>query len=211
MRRIKDLLRLHHELGRGQREIARCLQIAQSTVHDYLRRAHRAGLSWPLPEGIADDRKLEAALFPGGQTAAPNRQSLPDFVSVENQLRSHRNLTLLLLWQEYHEANPEGYSYSRFCVLYRRWKRKQDVVLRQDHKAGEKLFVDWGGDHLSIYDPDTGSPWYAPIFVASLATFRRKNALSDIGRATLHATGAVFCGDLARVHPRARGEWTVPA
>ena len=168
MRRIKDLLRLHHELGRGQREIARCLQIAQSTVHDYLRRAHRAGLSWPLPEGIADDRKLEATLFPGGQTAAPNRQSLPDFVSVENQLRSHRNLTLLLLWQEYHEANPEGYSYSRFCVLYRRWKRKQDVVLRQDHKAGEKLFVDWGGDHLSIYDPDTGSPWYAPIFVASL-------------------------------------------
>jgi len=73
MRRIKDLLRLHHELGRGQREIARCLQIAQSTVHDYLRRAHRAGLSWPLPEGIADDRKLEAALFPAGQTAAPNR------------------------------------------------------------------------------------------------------------------------------------------
>jgi transposase len=114
MRRIKDLLRLHYELGRGQREIARCLQIAQSTVHDYLRRAQRAGLSWPLPEGIADDRKLEAALFPAVETAAPNRQSLPDFVQVENQLRSHRNLTLLLLWQEYHEANPEGYSYSSF-------------------------------------------------------------------------------------------------
>jgi transposase len=113
MRRIKDLLRLHHELGRGQREIARCLQIAQSTVHDYLRRAQRAGLSWPLPEDVADDRKLEAALFPSGETAAPHQQSLPDFVQVENQLRSHRNLTLLLLWQEYQEANPEGYSYSR--------------------------------------------------------------------------------------------------
>jgi transposase len=169
MRRIKDVLRLYHELGRGQREIARCLQIAQSTVHDYLRRAQRAGLSWPLPKGFEDDRKLEAALFPSGQTASsPNRQVLPDFVQVENQLRSHRNLTLLLLWQEYHEANLEGYSYSRFCVLYRRWKRKQDVVLRQDHKAGEKLFVDWGGDPLPIYDPDTGSLGYAPIFVASL-------------------------------------------
>ena len=169
MRRIKDVLRLYHELGRGQREIARCLQIAQSTVHDYLRRAQRAGLSWPLPKGFEDDRKLEAALFPSGQTASsPNRQVLPDFVQVENQLRSHRNLTLLLLWQEYHEANLEGYSYSRFCVLYRRWKRKQDVVLRQDHKAGEKLFLDWGGDPLPIYDPDTGSLGYAPIFVASL-------------------------------------------
>jgi len=81
------------------------------------------------------------ALFRSQPTAPANRQSLPDFVQMENELRSHRNLTLLLLWQEYHTANAEGYSYSRFCVLYRRWKRKQDVVLRQDHKAGEKLFV----------------------------------------------------------------------
>jgi len=108
MRRIKDVLRLHNELGRGQREIARCLQIAQSTVHDYLRRAQSAGLSWPLPKNFEDDGKLEAALFPSGEMTSPNRQVLPDFVHLENQLRSHRNLTLLLLWQEYHEANPEG-------------------------------------------------------------------------------------------------------
>ena len=126
MRRIKEVLRLHHELGRGQREIARCLQIAQSTVHDYLRRAQQAGLSSPLPQGFEDDRKLEAALFRSQPTAPANRQSLPDFVQMENELRSHRNLTLLLLWQEYHAANAEGYSYSRFCVLYRRWKRKQE-------------------------------------------------------------------------------------
>ena len=167
MRRIKEVLRLCHELGRGQREIARCLQIAQSTVHEYLGRAQRAGLSWPLPEGF-DNRKLEAALFPPGQRESPHRQPLPDFVEVENELRSHRNLTLLLLWQEYHATHPDSYSYSRFCVLYRRWKRKQDVVLRQDHKAGEKLFVDWGGDPLPIHNRDTGSVWYAPIFVASL-------------------------------------------
>jgi len=168
MRRIKEVLRLHHELGQGQREIARCLQIAQSTVHDYLRRAQQAGLSSPLPQGFEDDRKLEAALFRSQPTAPANRQSLPDFVQMENELRSHRNLTLLLLWQEYHTANAEGYSYSRFCVLYRRWKRKQDVVLRQDHRAGEKLFVDWAGDALPIYDRDTGAVGYAAIFVAAL-------------------------------------------
>jgi transposase len=87
---------------------------------------------------------------------------------VENELRSHRNLTLLLLWQEYHQAHPEGYSYSRFCVLYRRWKRKLDVVLRQDHKGGEKLFVDWAGAKLPIYDRYSGLVGYASVFVASL-------------------------------------------
>jgi transposase len=168
MRRIKEVLRLYHELGRGQREIARCLQIAQSTVHDYLSRAKAAGLSWPLPGGFEDDRKLEAALFRQSEPASPPRQSLPDFAQVEKELRSHRNLTLLLLWQEYHEAHPEGYSYSRFCVLYRRWKRKQDVVLRQDHKAGEKLFVDWAGDKLPIYDRHSDAVCYASVFVASL-------------------------------------------
>jgi transposase len=168
MRRIKEVLRLHFELGRGQREIARCLDIAQSTVNGYLSRAQAAGLSWPLPEGLEDDRKLETALFRQAEPALPPRQSLPDFVQVEHELRSHRNLTLLLLWQEYHEAHPEGYSYSRFCVLYRRWKRKQDVVLRQDHKAGEKLFVDWAGDKLPIYDRHSGSASDATIFVASL-------------------------------------------
>ena len=168
MRRIKDVLRLHHELGRGQREIARCLQIAQSTVNGYLGRAKRAGLSWPLPEGLDDDRKLEAALFRSTETAAPpSRQSLPDYIQVEKELRSHGHLTLLLLWQEYHEAHADGYSYSRFCVLYRRWKRKQDVVLRQDHKAGERLYVDWAGDKLPIHDRDTGSVWHASVFVAS--------------------------------------------
>lgn len=164
MRRIKDVLRLHHELGRGQREIARCLQIAQSTVNGYLSRAKRAGLSWPLPESLDDDRKLETALFRSTQIAPPSRPSLPDFIQVEKELRSHRHLTLLLLWQEYHEAHADGYSYSRFCVLYRRWKRKQDVVLRQDHKAGERLYVDWAGDELPIHDRDTGSVWHASVF-----------------------------------------------
>jgi len=65
-------------------------------------------------------------------------------------------VTQQLLWEEYRQANPDGYRYSRFCGLYQRWRRKQDVVLRQEHKAGEKLFVDWAGDTIPIYDPRGG-------------------------------------------------------
>jgi hypothetical protein len=61
-----------------------------------------------------------------------------------------------LLSEEYRETQPGGYRYSRFCELYRRWSRNHDVVLRQDHKAGEKMFVDWAGSTVAIHDNKTG-------------------------------------------------------
>jgi hypothetical protein len=61
-----------------------------------------------------------------------------------------------LLWEEYREANPAGYRYSRFCELYQRWRKKLDVVMRQEHEAGEKAFVDWAGSTIPIYDRTTG-------------------------------------------------------
>jgi transposase len=84
-------------------------------------------------------------------------------------LKQHSNLTLALVWEEYRQAQPEGYRYSRFCELYQRWRRKQEVVLRQEHKAGEKLFVDRAGDTVSIYDPRGGPTQRAHLFVAVLS------------------------------------------
>src|SRR5579864_715893 len=84
------------------------------------------------------------------------------------QLRQHRHLTLQLLWEEYRQANPDAYRYSRFCELYQRWRSKLDVVLRQEHKAGEKMFVDWAGATIPVYDRHTGHPWPSPLFVAAL-------------------------------------------
>ena len=77
-------------------------------------------------------------------------------------------VTLQLLWEEYRQANPDGYRYSRFCELYQRWRSKLDVVLRQEHKAGEKMFVDWAGATIPVYDRHTGQAWQAPLFVAAL-------------------------------------------
>jgi transposase len=163
-------MRLRFELHLGYQQIGRSCAIGVSTVHKYLKRAEAAGLTWPLPEGW-DEARVEAAVFP--RPAIPVEQSQParsqpDFAAIHEQLRRHRHLTLQLLWEEYHEANPDGYRYSRFCELYQRWRSKLDVVLRQEHKAGEKMFVDWAGATIPVYDRRTGVAWQAPLFVAAL-------------------------------------------
>jgi transposase len=154
MRKTKEVLRLRFEVGLGLRQIARSCSIGLGTVHEYLQRAEAAGVTWPLGEDWDDDR-LEAALFGGPPRARRQRQL-------------NRHVTQQLLWEEYRQANPDGYRYSRFCELYQRWRRKQDVVLRQEHKAGEKLFVDWAGTTIPIYDPSGGPVNQAHLFVAVL-------------------------------------------
>ena len=157
MRKIKEVLRLHYELRLGQRQIARCCGIGQSTVHDYLKRAAAADLKWPLPADC-DEGWLEERLF-GQRGAAVERcrKAEPDFAAVHEQLEAHKHVTLQLLWEEYIERHPEGYRYSRFCELYRRWRRRLDVVPRQQHRADEKLFVDYAGATVPVEDPHTGA------------------------------------------------------
>ena len=170
MRKIKEVLRLRFELRLGQREIARACSISQGAVHNYLKRAAAAGIAWPTPEGW-DEQRVEQTLF--GERQVVKRlpeQVLPDFPALHSQLQQHRHLTLQLAWEEYRQVHPEGYGYSRFCGLYQRWRRKQDVVLRQVHQPGEKGFVDWAGATIPIHDPVTGEIWPASLFVMVLGT-----------------------------------------
>jgi transposase len=130
-----------------------------------LTRAERAGLSWPLPATLTE-AGLYALLFPEkSQTAAPAGKALPDWETVRKELKK-RNVTLRLVWEEYREEHPDGYGYSQFCERYRQYVQKLDPPMRQTHKAGEKLFVDYAGDTVPITNPETGEIWQAPIFVA---------------------------------------------
>ena len=163
MRKIRDALRLKQE-GLSLRDVAASLQMPFTTVGDHLRRAKAAGLGWPLPEGLDDDA-LEALLFAALPAAA---RPLPDWEKVHIELR-RPHVTLMLLWLEYKEAFPDGYAYSQFCERYKRWRRGVDVVMRQEHKAGEKLFVDFPGRRIPIYDERTGEVAFeAELFVAVL-------------------------------------------
>ena len=85
---------------------------------------------------------LMAALFGGSARSRPTVLPMPDFAELHRERQQRPHVTHQLLWEEYRQANPDGYRYSRFCELYQRWRREQDVVLRQEHRAGEKLFVD---------------------------------------------------------------------
>jgi transposase len=165
MRKIRDVLRLTGD-GRSLREVAASLQLPHTTVADHLRRARAAGLGWPLPPGL-DDEGLEARLF--STTAPPaGARPLPDWQKVHIELR-RPHVTLMLLWLEYKEDFPDGFAYSQFCELYRRWRRHVDAVMRQHHKAGERLFVDFPGRQIPIYDGSTGEvAMRAELFVAVL-------------------------------------------
>jgi transposase len=168
MRKTREVLRLYFELKLGQRQVARSANVSQSTVHDYLERFHAAGLSWPLPAEMSET-ELERKLFPADSGAAkPGSKALPDFATILEELRRHKHTTLQLLWEEYRTAHPDGYGYSRFCHHYQRWKQERDLVLRQEHRPGEKLFVDWAGDTIPVYDPATGQARPAQLFVAVL-------------------------------------------
>ena len=170
MRKLREVLRLRYELKLGYQQIGRSCAIGVSTVHKCLKRAEAAGVRWPLPEDW-DEARLEAILFPRPEPAAlqkPPGRTLPDLASIHEQLRSNKYVTLQLLREEYRQANPDGYRYSRFCYLYQRWCSKLDVVLRQEHKAGEKMFVDWAGATIPVYDRHTGEVWQASLFVAAL-------------------------------------------
>jgi len=166
MRKIGDALRFRSG-GLTLREIAISLGVGRSTVSEYLKRAEDAGLSWPLPDDVVES-DLEARLFQpsGGET----RRCLvpPDWPAVHRELR-RKNVTLSLLWEEYRAAHSDdGYGYSRFCELYRRWEGRLTPTMRQHHIAGEKLFVDYAGDTLDVVDPKTGEVREAQLFVAVL-------------------------------------------
>jgi transposase len=184
MRKLKEVLRLH-SLGLKQQQIARSCLIAQSTVHHYLKAAAAAGVKWPLPPDW-DDRHLEEAVSGAPRPIQSWRKSeKPDFGAIRTQLQTHRHLTLQLLWEEYREQHRDGYSYSRFCELYRLWVKNLDVVLRHEYRAGEKLFVDYAGDRIPIYDRQTGDvEFLAPLFVAVLGassyTFAEASRSQDL-------------------------------
>ena len=173
MRKLAEVLRLRFELKLSYQQIARSCSIALSSVHKYLTLAQTAGIGWPLPDGW-NEARLNAALFPPNPAAAivepvsSSQRARPDFIQIHDQLRDDKNVTLMLLWEEYREANPNGYRYSRFCELYQRWRSKLDVVLRHEHKPGEKMFVDWAGATIPVYDRHTGEAWQASMFVATL-------------------------------------------
>src|SRR6266542_3971522 len=166
MRRVREILRLKHECGATDRAIARSLRIARSTVAVTLDRLAAAELRWPLPATLSE-RVLEAMLYagPGTQRGSRRNKAAPEWTHVHHELR-RPGVTLMLLWEEYRLTEPDGYGYSRWCELYRGWEGRLSPTMRQSHLAGERMFVDYAGQTVELFDGRTGEIRAAQVFVA---------------------------------------------
>ena len=181
MRKMKEILRLKWDCQQSNRQISKSCCVSHSTVGQCLLRAKKAGLSWPLDPEL-DDAALEKLLYPINPSPSA-KPKMPDMAYLHEELKK-KSVTLQLLWYEYKETHPEGYQYSQFCNLYRQWAKKLDVTLRQHHRAGEKVFVDYAGQTVPIINKSTGEITNAHIFVAALGassyTFAEATAADNL-------------------------------
>lgn len=165
MRKIRDVLRLKFEVGLSHEKIAAATGMSKGAVTNAVRRAVQRGLSWPLPAEL-DDSRLEAMLY--AQAAPRSRYAQPDYAQVHQELK-RKGVTLQLLWEEYAAAHGEqAYRYSQFCVHYHEYRGTLARSMRQVHRAGEKVFIDYSGDTVPVIDPRSGEILTAEIFVATL-------------------------------------------
>ncbi|MCI0463753.1 MAG: IS21 family transposase [Gemmataceae bacterium] len=166
MHKAREVLRLKFDCRLSNRKIGRACGIDRDTVGMYLKRSEKAGLRWPFPPELSD-ADIEARLFPKPTQPAGTQRPLPDCQYVYDQLRDYKslNLTLMQLWIEYKGRHPDGFQYTQFCEHYHRWRSKLDYVMRQEHRAGDKVFVDFC-DGLPLVDRATGEISRTHLFVA---------------------------------------------
>ncbi len=165
VRKIKETIRLH-EAGFNKKQIAGSVTTSRKTVRKYIERVESLGLTYAEIEKMTP-KQLYARLFPVKPEDGRGLKPRPDWQKTYNDMKK-KSVTLALLWEEYIDVYPDGYRYSQFCHNYGLWRKKLDISMRQDHKAGEKLFVDFAGQTVPITNPATGQVKQAQIFVASM-------------------------------------------
>lgn len=164
MRKLREILRLRLDAGLSLRQIKSSLRLSVGAVQKVSSKAQALGLDWSAIEQL-DDQQLAQRFYPGADTRASSRLELPDWPEVYRELKIKGN-TKLLLWEEYSQQYPNrSYSYAQYCHLYGQWQRKQKRSMRQTHRAGEKLFVDYAGKTVPVVR-DGGEVRFAQVFVA---------------------------------------------
>lgn len=187
MRKIREVLRLHHDCGCENRQIALACCISPSTVSEYLHKAERQGLTWEVASGLSE-AEVEARLFTHVGRCEPPARVAIDFDWVHREMRRD-GVTLQLLWGEYQKAASESsrhpYQYSQFCELYSTWRGTRRLSMRQTHRAGEKLFIDYSGKKPRIVNRDTGEITEVELYVAVLGasnyTFAEATRTQQLG------------------------------
>ena len=165
MRQVREILRQKLVVGRSNRQVAASLGISNGAVSSTASRARTLGLDWEKVTALSDDA-LEERLY-GPRSAKRAGRPLPDPAYLHVELR-RVGVTLQLLHLEYLEQHSDGFRYTAFCAHYNEWLARQKLTMRQVHRAGEKLFVDYSGKKPHIVDAQTGEVTEVELFVAVL-------------------------------------------
>ena len=167
MRKLRDILRMSLSGDCSIREISRSTKVSVGSIQKLLTKAQALGLTWPLPEDL-DDGQLARLFYPTADTSRSSHLQIPDWPTVHQELKQP-HMTKQLVWEEYTQQYPNrSLSYSRFCHRYKVWVSKRRRSMRQQHKAGEKCFVDYAGSTVPVVSSSTGEIREAQIFVATL-------------------------------------------
>ena len=167
MRKIRELLRLHEECGLSNRQIARALNISRPVVGEYLVNLKLSGITYQSITTMSDDEVMRTLETRKKESCEGYRILSERFPYLVKELKKP-GVTLDLLWQEYRKQYPKGYSYPQFCYHFRIWHSLSSVSMHLEHKAGEKMFVDYTGKKLKIYERGTGKEKEVEVFVAIL-------------------------------------------
>ena len=167
MKKIREIVRFKETTNMSDRKIARALNISRPVVAQYLKDFNASGLTYEETKDIPDSRFL--ALFEKQRNKRCSKYEdisklFPYFVMELKKT----GVTLMILWNEYRQEHPDGYSYSQFCYHFQVWRNASKVTMHIEHKVGDKMFVDYAGDKLAIVDRKTGKKQPVEVFVAIL-------------------------------------------
>jgi transposase len=167
MSKIRHILRLHSQ-GRSKLLIASQTGVARNTLKKYLREFEQSGLSFEEVNELSDKDLEDLFIKPEEKPLKPKLQTLVSLFPAADKELKRKGVTRLLLWQDYKKNHPEGYCYSQFKRYFAQWKAQVNPTMRIEHKAGDKLYVDFAGEKLSIIDKQSGEIQPVEVFVAIL-------------------------------------------
>jgi transposase len=201
MKKIREIIRLHEECGLSLRKTAQALNLSRPVTNDYFIRCKRQGLTYEIIKDMPDDELLKVLQADPADVIDQRYQRLAGNFEYFSRELKRVGVTRHLLWEEYRRKDPDGYGYSQFCYHFQMWENSQEISMHMEHKAGDKLFVDFAGKKLAITDRKTGISKPVEVFVAILgasnltyveaAMTQQKHDFIKVNVNTLHYLGGV--------------------
>jgi transposase len=169
MIKVRQILRLY-EQGHSKVQISVLTGVARNTLKRYLRKFMAGQYTFEQVSSL-NDHELEMLFGSDDEPKAdPRFEVLQKLLPEINKQLKRKGMTLLKLWEQYREQYPDGYKITQFCYYHSQYNKGTNPVMHQEHKAGDKMYIDFAGEKLKIVDPETGELRSVEVFAAILGS-----------------------------------------